>query len=170
MTPILSKTMYRNLDNEKYYDSKLGTYIMDFDEKQKEAIEYAINHMFHPELFTYTHIPAENMWHMISYIKNYFLKKEFEPIKLWKIGQSALSEKACESCVYALEKGISMVDDIENINQYSDEILYLVSVAASYGENYCKVLYPGIKEEEFEDTVQKMINRKKLLYTKKSTS
>lgn len=155
------KNFYRNFDKELFYDAVKDEYTMDFDENQKEAIEYALNHGLSARMIAYTHIPAENMWHMIDYMKEKYVSRDYDAVKLWKIGQSGLSEKVCESCVYALKHGISMVDEIQDIYMYDEQLIYLVSVAASYDENICKYITKGVRIEEIEDLVQNIIARHK---------
>lgn len=149
-----NKKFFFNLDEENYYDRKEHTFLLPFTEDQKEAVNYAVNHELNPEVIAYTHISANNMWKMLKHIQNNRSKATYSPVKVWKIGQTDLSEDAFDSCLDALSHDISMVDEIENIYQYSDDILYLVSVAASYNINICNKIYPGISENTVLDIVQ----------------
>lgn len=160
-------------EHDKYYFNmegtafaqKDGTFIEGFDENQEKLILDWIKHYKPYEVIAYASLPYDNM-RMID--KYGFIDppgpERVSFYKLWKITHTDLTAVKTIGCMIALTYGVELVEIIDNISEYNDEIIALVGLGFSFGVNIIKYIDKHTTVDEVLDLLEKKTRGK---YTKK---
>lgn len=133
-----NKKILTNWDDEPFYNTETGEFLMEFTEAQKELLLYALYHKLPVKVFAYSYIPAEYMKTIIVFYEN---TKKVSDKDVWEICHTNLSHIGLDSCLVALANGIKMVKEISSIDVVSEMTLYWVSVAAMNKKNLCSMVH-----------------------------
>lgn len=163
----------KNSNGIEFYDPKEERFLLDFDFNQKNILANAMNKNMPVGNFAYTSIPATDMqlFPNILYTQErpaLAKRKYIEDIDVWKIVNSPLKGGKLRWTLEALAQGVKIVDELNNVNQYSEGILYYIAKAAFYGKNLCKEVFPGMEisslREKANDIERDRVKKKNIFF------
>ncbi len=123
-----------------------GEFYMQFSNDQKKVLKEALENNISIRGVAFMNVPADVMKFVLykAFNEHYNPNKPIADVELWKILHSTIATDAqkVEACIIAVCNGVSMLDEIENINVYNIDILNLVAKEAKSGHNICSKVSP----------------------------
>lgn len=154
-----------NLDDQPVLDRSTGEFLMDFDFEQRKILRFLLDYNVEIRSFAYKGLPAEYM----AEIKNFFVpensfsqyanNRDFDENAMYRLVHTDLDLEQFGFCITALNNGVDMCGEIDNITSYPISVFESVSHLSEFGINFCKEVSPGMDYHAFGVKVGEAIKK-----------
>lgn len=122
--------------------------------KKKELIMNAVSKNIPIRAWNVFRVPYESLVLIYdSYIRAVYAENYIDDIDMFKLTHSrlVLYPDKTAAWIRSMFHGINILDEIENVNDYSVEILNLVADYSSNGINICNRIVPGVTVDQLRN-------------------
>lgn len=131
-------------DDEVIFNKEQKQYLLHLLETDHA---FALNNVI--SSIAYPFLSVEQMKALYEY------REDLQPITIWKVGQTQMSASKMSHCLEIIKSGIPILDKIENVDQYSEEILRIIEFAALDGIDITGDVHPGISESALDKCLKR---------------
>lgn len=169
-------SIHENLDGQLFFDVNIGKFTMNFDDDQMMLLEYGLEHNMPVQAIAYPFVSAQVMHDIMEFMSDNQGNSEIHNMKRIDYWKTAMiyhdRPEECKSVLRAMEYGVNIFEEFENVKILDSQTLGLIALAASGGENVCKKIKAGVLGQQLTIYIEKSLaknakkkHRRDFLYT-----